>query len=131
MPPFSTSASAVIIGGGVGGCSIAYHLAQMGWSNVVVLERGELTSGSTFHSAGLVGQLRTSANLTRMIRYSTDLYRRLKAETGVDPGWREVGSLRLASSPERLDELERLVAGSGSVGLPLELIRPRGAQALF
>ena len=66
---------------------------------MVVLERSELTSGSTFHSAGLVGQLRTSANLTRMIRYSTDLYRRLKDETGVDPGWREVGSLRLASSP--------------------------------
>jgi len=131
MPPLPSSARAVIIGGGVGGCSIAYHLTQLGWSDVVVVERAELTSGSTFHSAGLVGQLRTSANLTRMIRYSTDLYRRLKDETGVDPGWREVGSLRLASSPERLEELKRLVAISRSFGLPLELISPREAQALF
>ncbi len=131
MPPLPSSARAVIIGGGVGGCSIAYHLTQLGWKDVVVLERSELTSGSTFHSAGLVGQLRTSANLTRMIRYSTDLYRRLKDETGVDPGWREVGSLRLASSPERLEELKRLVAVSRSFGLPLELISPKEAQALF
>jgi glycine cleavage system T protein len=131
MPPLPSSARAVIIGGGVGGCSIAYHLTRLGWSDVVVVERAELTSGSTFHSAGLVGQLRTSANLTRMIRYSTDLYRRLKDETGVDPGWREVGSLRLASSPERLEELKRLVAVSRSFGLPLELISPREAQALF
>jgi glycine cleavage system T protein len=131
MPALPTTARAVIIGGGVGGCSIAYHLTQMGWPDVVVVERSELTSGSTFHSAGLVGQLRTSANLTRMIRYSTDLYRRLKEETGVDPGWREVGSLRLASSPERLEELKRLVAVSRSFGLPLELISPQEAQALF
>jgi glycine cleavage system T protein len=131
MPPVPSSARVVIIGGGVGGCSIAYHLTRLGWSDVVVVERAELTSGSTFHSAGLVGQLRTSANLTRMIRYSTDLYRRLKGETGVDPGWREVGSLRLASSPERQDELKRLVAVSRSFGLPLEQISPREAQALF
>ena len=131
MTNFPTQARAVIIGGGVGGCSIAYHLTQLGWRDVVLLERSELTSGSTFHSAGLVGQLRTSANLTRMIRYSTDLYRRLKDETGVDPGWREVGSLRLASSPQRLDELKRLVAVSRSFGLPLELIEPREAQGLF
>ena len=131
MPSLPTSARVVVIGGGVGGCSIAYHLTRLGWSDVVVLERSELTSGSTFHSAGLIGQLRTSANLTRMIRYSTDLYRRLKAETGVDPGWREVGSLRLASSPERLEELKRLVAISRSFGLPLELISPSQAQALF
>jgi 4-methylaminobutanoate oxidase (formaldehyde-forming) len=128
---FPTQAQVVIIGGGVGGCSIAYHLASMGWTDVVVLERNELTSGSTFHSAGLVGQLRTSANLTKMIRYSTDLYRRLKDETGHDPGWREVGSLRLASSPERLEELKRLVAVSRSFGLPLELITPQEAQDLF
>lgn len=121
----------VIIGGGVGGCSIAYHLTQMGWRDVVVLERSELTSGSTFHSAGLVGQLRTSSNLTKMIRYSTDLYRRLKDETGVDPGWRQVGSLRLASSPERLEELKRLVAVSRSFDLPLELISAQEAQNYF
>jgi 4-methylaminobutanoate oxidase (formaldehyde-forming) len=131
MSNFPTHAQVVIIGGGVGGASIAYHLTQMGWRDVVVLERSELTSGSTFHSAGLVGQLRSSVNLTKMIRYSTDLYRRLKDETGVDPGWREVGSLRLASSPQRLEELKRLVALSRSFGLPLELISAHEAQKLF
>ncbi len=124
-------ARVVIIGGGVGGASIAYHLTLMGWRDVVVLERGELTSGSTFHSAGLVGQLRTSSNLTKMIRYSTDLYRRLNEETDIDPGWREVGSLRLASSPARLEELKHLVAVSRSFGLPLELISASDAQKLF
>ncbi len=131
MADLPSHARVVIIGGGVGGASIAYQLTLMGWSDVVVLERDELTSGSTFHSAGLVGQLRTTSNLTKMIRYSTDLYRRLKDETGVDPGWREVGSLRLASSPQRLEELKRLVAVSRSFGLPLELIGPKQAQSLF
>jgi len=131
MPSLPSHARVVIIGGGVGGCSIAYHLTLMGWRDVVVLERSELTSGSTFHSAGLVGQLRTSSNLTKMIRYSTDLYRRLKDETGVDPGWRQVGSLRLASSPERLEELKHLVAVSRSFGLPLELVSAQEAQQLF
>ncbi|HNB52329.1 MAG TPA: FAD-dependent oxidoreductase [Anaerolineales bacterium] len=130
-PSFPTQARVVIIGGGVGGASIAYHLTLMGWTDVVVLERDELTSGSTFHSAGLVGTLRTDVNLTKMIRYSTDLYRRLKDETGYDPGWREVGSLRLASSPERLVELKRQVALSRSFGLPLELLTPKEAHDLF
>jgi glycine cleavage system aminomethyltransferase T/glycine/D-amino acid oxidase-like deaminating enzyme len=130
-PTLPTHAHVVIIGGGVGGASIAYHLTLMGWRDVVVLERSELTSGSTFHSAGLVGQLRTSSNLTKMIRYSTDLYRRLKDETEIDPGWREVGSLRLASSPARLEELKHLVAVSRSFGLPLELISADDAQKLF
>lgn len=130
-PSLPTHARVVIIGGGVGGASIAYHLTLMGWRDVIVLERSELTSGSTFHSAGLVGQLRTSSNLTKMIRYSTDLYRRLNQETGVDPVWREVGSLRLASSQARLEELKHLVAVSRSFGLPLELISAREAQDLF
>lgn len=131
MAEFPTQARVVVIGGGVGGCSIAYHLAEMGWRDVVVLERSELTSGSTFHSAGLVGQLRTDVNLTKMIRYSVDLYRKLKVETEYDPNWREVGSLRLASSPERLEELKRQVALSRSFGLPLELISTQEALKLF
>jgi len=97
MSEFPTQAQVVIIGGGVGGASIAYHLTLMGWKDVVILERHELTAGSTWHSAGLVGQMRSDANLTRMMHYSTDLYRKLKAETGVDTSWREVGGLRLAS----------------------------------
>lgn len=82
MPDLPSNAQAVIIGGGVGGCSIAYHLTHMGWKDVVILERHELTSGSTWHSAGLVGQMRSDANLTRMMHYSTDLYRRLRRRRG-------------------------------------------------
>ena len=81
----------VIIGGGVGGTAIAYHLARLGWTDVALVDRAELTSGSTFHSAGLVGQLRASPTLTRMMVDSVATYRGLAAETGVDPGWREVG----------------------------------------
>jgi glycine cleavage system T protein len=124
-------AQAVVIGGGVGGTSIAYHLALMGWKDVVLVERHELTSGSTWHSAGLVGQMRSDANLTRMMHYSTDLYRKLKEETGVDTSWREVGGLRLASSHERLEETKRLVGMARSFGVPMELISPKEAQEKF
>jgi len=131
MAEFPSQAQVVIIGGGVGGCSIAYHLTLMGWKDVVVLERHELTSGSTWHSAGLVGQMRSDANLTRMMHYSTDLYKRLKDETGQDPAWREVGGLRLASSAERLEEIKRLVGMAGSFGVPMELISAKEAQDMF
>jgi glycine cleavage system T protein len=122
---------AVVIGGGVGGTSVAYHLTELGWRDVVVLERSELTSGSTFHSAGLVGQLRSSITLTRMMMYGVELYRRLEVETGHDPGWHEVGSLRLASSPQRIEELERLSGWGKTFGLPLEIISTQEALDLF
>jgi 4-methylaminobutanoate oxidase (formaldehyde-forming) len=124
-------ARAVIIGGGVGGTSIAYHLAERGWTDIVLLDRAELTSGSTFHSAGLVGQLRGSVTLTRRMMYSAELYRRLAAETGVDPSWHEVGSLRLASSQARFEELRRQAGWAKTFGLPLELITAREAQERF
>jgi 4-methylaminobutanoate oxidase (formaldehyde-forming) len=124
-------ARAVIIGGGVGGTSIAYHLGELGWHDVVLVDRAELTSGSTFHSAGLVGQLRSSVTLTRMMMYGVELYRRLAAETGVDPSWHEVGSLRLASTPERFEELRRQAGWAKTFGLPLELIDAAEAQARF
>jgi 4-methylaminobutanoate oxidase (formaldehyde-forming) len=124
-------AQAVIIGGGVGGTSIAYHLTERGWRDVLLVERAELTSGSTFHSAGLVGQLRSSVTLTRMMMDSVALYRRLKAETGTDPSWHEVGSLRLASTPARLEELTRQAGWAKTFGLPLELIGPAEARDLF
>jgi glycine/D-amino acid oxidase-like deaminating enzyme len=122
---------AVVIGGGVGGTSIAYHLTELGWKDVLLLERSELTSGSTFHSAGLVGQLRSSVSLTRMMMYSVELYRRLAAETGVDPGWHEVGSLRLASSEARMQELQRQAGWGRTFGLPLEIVLSERALELF
>lgn len=124
----------VVIGAGVGGASIAYHLAEAGCTDVLVLDRAEPTSGSTFHSAGLVGQLRGSLPLTRMMMHSVDVYRRLEAdaaETGRSPGWREVGSLRLASTPERLDELRRQHGWAKTFGLPMELVSPTEARDLF
>ncbi len=124
-------ARAVVIGGGVGGCSILYWLTRLGWDDVVLVERAELTSGSTFHSAGLVGQLRGSLSLTRMMMESVALYRSLEAEVGLETGWKEVGSLRLASSPERMEEIARQAGWAKTFGLPLELISAGEAQQLF
>ncbi len=124
-------ARAVVIGGGVGGCSILYWLARLGWDDVVLCERADLTSGSTFHSAGLVGQLRSSLALTEMMMSSVELYRTLEAEVGLETGWREVGSLRLASSPERMEEISRQAGWAKTFGLPLDLISPAEAQELF
>ena len=118
-------ARVVIIGGGVGGTSIAYHLTQLGERDVVLLDRDELTSGSTFHSAGLVGQLRGSVSLTRMMMDSVALYRTL------DCGWVECGGIRLACTPEREQEVLRQVAWAETFGLPLELLSAEEAQALF
>ena len=126
-----THARAVVIGGGVGGASILYWLARLGWKDVVLVERARVTSGSTFHSAGLVGQLRGSLSLTRMMMNSVDLYRTLKDEVGLETGWHEVGSLRLASSPERMEELTRQAAWAKTFGLPLELISAQESQRMF
>jgi 4-methylaminobutanoate oxidase (formaldehyde-forming) len=120
-----------VIGGGVGGCSILYWLARLGWNDVVLCERADLTSGSTFHSAGLVGQLRGSLSLTRMMMESVDLYRTLGDEVSLDTGWQEVGSLRLASSEERMEELSRQAGWAKTFGLPLELISASEAKELF
>ena len=124
-------ARAVVIGGGVGGCSIAYHLARQGWSDVLLVEQYDLTAGSTWHSAGLVGQLRSSVSLTRMMMYSVGLYAELARETGKDPGWHELGGIRVASSPQRLQEIQRQAGWAKTFGLPLEIIAAvRGAGAV-
>jgi 4-methylaminobutanoate oxidase (formaldehyde-forming) len=115
----------------VGGCSILYWLARLGWGDVVLCERADLTSGSTFHSAGLVGQLRGSLSLTKMMMDSVELYRRLGDEVGLETGWHEVGSLRLASSRERMEELARQAGWAKTFGLPLELVSAEEAQRLF
>src|SRR5215471_9340143 len=125
------SARAVVVGGGVGGASVLRWLTALGWNDVVLVERSELTSGSTFHSAGLVGQLRGSLSLTRMMMNSVDLYRTLKDEVGLETGWHEVGSLRLASSQERMEELTRQAAWARTFGLPLELVSADDAQRMF
>jgi glycine cleavage system T protein len=124
-------ARAVVIGGGVGGCSILYWLARLGFHDSMLVERDDLTSGSTFHSAGLVGQLRGTLSLTRMMMYSVELYRELGAEVDLDTGWHEVGSLRLASSRPHLEELERQAAWAETFGLPLHLVSAEEARDLF
>jgi glycine cleavage system aminomethyltransferase T/glycine/D-amino acid oxidase-like deaminating enzyme len=124
-------ARAVVIGGGVGGASILYWLTRLGWDDVVLCERADLTSGSTFHSAGLVGQLRGSLSLTRMMMNSVELYRTLAGEVGLETGWHEVGSLRLASSQERMEELARQAGWAKTFGLSLELVSAEEAKELF
>jgi glycine cleavage system aminomethyltransferase T/glycine/D-amino acid oxidase-like deaminating enzyme len=121
-PP--SHARAVIVGGGVVGCSVAYHLTQRGWRDVVLLERRRLTSGTTWHAAGLIAQLRATANLTRLAKYSQELYGRLEAETGVATGFRRVGSITAALTGERLEELRRQAAMARAFGVEIEEIAP-------
>src|SRR6476646_8784721 len=114
-------ASAVVVGGGVAGCSIAYHLARLGVRDIVVVEQHDLADGTTWHSAGFVGQLRSTISQTRMLMYSSSLYGELREQTGLDPGWRQVGGLRLATTPERVEELRRQASAATTYGLRLEL----------
>ena len=124
-------ARVVVIGGGVAGTSIAYHLTRLGWTDVLLVDRGELTSGSTFHSAGLVAQLRNSVSHTRMMMYGAELYPTLAEETGVDPGWHQVGTLHLASSPYRMEALARQAGWAKSFGLPVEIVSAADALERF
>ena len=124
-------ARAVVIGGGVGGCSVLYHLAKLGWTDVVLIEQHQLTHGSTWHSAGLVGQLRSSVSLTKMMMYSVGLYGDLARETGKDPGWHQLGGLRLAWSAARLEEIQRQNAWARTFGLPMEIVSAAEAQEQF
>jgi len=95
----SAHARVVIIGGGIAGCSVAYHLAKLGWKDIVLLERKQLTSGTTWHAAGLIAQLRATKNMTRLAKYSQELYGNLEEETGVATGFRRNGSITVALSP--------------------------------
>ena len=124
-------ARVVIIGGGVVGCSVAYHLTRLGWKDVVVLERKTLTGGSTFHAAGLVGQLRSSASITQLLKYSVELYSKLEAETGQATGWKANGGLRLACNHERLAEIKRQATTAHSFGLEMHLLSPGEAKELW
>jgi 4-methylaminobutanoate oxidase (formaldehyde-forming) len=124
-------ARAVVVGGGVIGCSVLYHLAKLGWTDSVLVEQYQLTHGSTWHSAGLVGQLRSSLSLTKLMQYSVGLYAELKELTGNDPGWHQLGGLRLASSPARLEEIRRQASWAKTFGLPMEIVSAEEAQVLF
>jgi 4-methylaminobutanoate oxidase (formaldehyde-forming) len=121
----------LIVGGGIIGCSIAYHLAKAGEKDIVLLEKSALTEGATWHAAGLVGQLRSSRNTTRMLQRSVELYDRLEAEIGQAIDWKKVGSLRLACSPDRMLEVRRLATMARSFGLEMQVIGPQEAYDLF
>ncbi|MGA0715429.1 MAG: GcvT family protein [Gemmobacter sp.] len=124
-------ARVVVIGGGIIGCSTAYHLARDHKAEVVVLEQGQITSGSTWHAAGLVGQLRASASITKVLKYSVDLYKGLAAETGLDTGWKMSGCLRLATNADRWTEFRRLATTARSFGMEMHLISPQEVQRMW
>jgi glycine cleavage system aminomethyltransferase T/glycine/D-amino acid oxidase-like deaminating enzyme len=125
------SARVVIVGGGIVGASVAYHLTQLGWRDVVLLEQGSLSGGTTWHAAGLIGQLRSSSNFTRLIRYSADLYSRLEAETGQATGWKRCGSVSVARTAERMTQLKRNAAMANAYGVEAHVISLEEAAARY
>jgi len=121
----------VIIGGGIMGCSVAYHLGALGERDVVLLEQGRLTCGTTWHAAGLVGQLRAQESMTRLIRYSTELYAKLEAETGLGTGWKQCGSLAVARTADRMTQLKRTASVARAYGVTCDVISPAEAGKLY
>ena len=130
MAELPKKAKVVIIGGGVIGCSIAYHLTKIGWDDVVLLERKQLTSGTTWHAAGLVGQLRPSINMTKLAKYTGELYRGLEAETGQATGYRQCGSISMATNLERFEELKRSASMAKVFDLPVHVVTPEEIKDL-
>ena len=128
---FPTHADVVVIGGGIIGCSTAYHLARDHKCNVVVLEQNKITSGSTWHAAGLVGQLRSSASITQVLKYSVELYKNLEKETGLQTGWKMTGCLRLATNKDRWIEYQRLATTAQSFGMEMNLLSPAEVKKMF
>jgi 4-methylaminobutanoate oxidase (formaldehyde-forming) len=122
-----TQAEVIIVGGGIAGCSTAYHLARAGKTDVLLLEQGKLTSGTTWHAAGLIGQMRPNRNMTAMSKYGIELYAALEAETGLATGWKQCGSVNVASTPERMQVLRKQAAMAHSFGVECHLISPQEA----
>jgi 4-methylaminobutanoate oxidase (formaldehyde-forming) len=118
------AAEVIIIGGGVIGLSIAYHLAELGWSDVLLLERNQLTSGTSWHAAGIVGPLRANMNLTKLAIYATELFQSIEAKTGQATGYKKTGGLWLAQSADRLTELKRIAAMGELNRLHVEMLSP-------
>jgi sarcosine dehydrogenase len=131
MTALPASAEIVIIGGGVVGCSVAYHLTQMGKRDVVLVEQGRLSCGTTWHAAGLVGQLRAHQNMTRLVQHSIELYARLEAETGLATGWKQCGSIIVARTPERMTLLRRVAASATAQGVPCDVISVEAAAERY
>ena len=131
MVDIPKKAQAVIIGGGVSGCSVAYHLAKAGWTDIVLLERKQLTSGTTWHAAGLIGQLRGSKNMTNLAKYSAQLYVNLEAETGVATGMRQVGSISVALTKARHEELLRQATLARILDVEVHEISPTDVKAMY
>jgi glycine cleavage system aminomethyltransferase T/glycine/D-amino acid oxidase-like deaminating enzyme len=131
MPGLPSRAQVVIVGGGVIGTSVAYHLTALGWTDVLLLEQGQLSCGTTWHAAGLVGQLRASEAGTRLVQYSTELYEQLEIQTGQATGFRRCGGVTVARTPERMAALERTAATATAYQLDCELISPRRAAELY
>ncbi|PWV99988.1 4-methylaminobutanoate oxidase (formaldehyde-forming) [Hoeflea marina] len=129
--PIPSKARAVIIGGGVSGCSVAYHLARLGWTDVVLLERKQLTCGTTWHAAGLIGQLRGSQNMTRLAKYSRDLYVRLEEETGIGTGMKQNGSITVALTEERKQEIYRQASLARAFDIDVREISPEEAGQMY
>jgi glycine/D-amino acid oxidase-like deaminating enzyme len=130
MIDLPAKARVLIIGGGISGCSTAYHLAKLGWTDIVLLERKRLASGTTWHAAGLIGQLRASRNMTRLAKYSADLYARLEEETGMSTGMRQTGSITLALTKERKEEIHRQATLARAFGVDVDAISPSQAKAM-
>ena len=126
-----THARVVVIGGGVVGVSTLYHLALKGWTDVVLLERAELTAGSTWHAAGLLPLFNMSYTVGQLHKYSVDLYKRLPAETGQDVSFHVTGNLRLATCRDRMDEYQKYCGTANTIGVPFQVISPAaGARAV-
>src|SRR6267378_1519751 len=126
-PKLPKDTRVLIVGGGIVGCGVAYHLTQMGWKDVVLLEQNQLAGGTTWHAAGLVGRLRATNSMTKINKYSAELYAGLEKHTGHPIGWKQVGSLIVAKSKERMTQLRRTAAMSEWFGVEVQLISPEAA----
>ncbi|MCY4314381.1 MAG: FAD-binding oxidoreductase, partial [Gammaproteobacteria bacterium] len=131
MRSLPDKAHVIVVGGGIMGCSTAYHLAGLGIRDVILLERHQISSGSTWHAAGLVGQLRSQAGITQLLGHSVELYQRLEQETGQATGWKMNGGLRLACNSERMTEIKRQATTANSFGLDMQILTPEEALALW
>ena len=128
---FPSATKVVVIGGGVAGCSVAYHLAKFGWKDTILLERDQLTSGTTWHAAGLIGQLGSSATITKFRKYSLDLYKKLEKETELSTGLKQNGAITVATTSDRLEELKRQATTAQLFDVEANMLNPSEIKKLY